>query len=369
MGLFNRSKKDRDTDKNREQSIIDEVEYTDKDSLLYGDSIYEEEDKPDEEEIINDIYENTVDNTNESLYESNEIDNIYNEIEDDSSKETETICSKELKKKLSNIARNGCNIVVSGCIGSGVSTIAYNLAVTLANLGYKTLIVDFDTVDKQQSIISKEMFKALGCESVGIELAVNEKASLGKTVSAVRKNLYAIGYGAAVDSYDIETALKIENIPEFMSTAKAQFEFVVYDIPLDNIIKYAKSTVTLADKFLMVSEANTAGTMKFINRITNIEDENLLYMIISKSILLLNKYIDGCNIMGLKLGKVKYYTAYIDNIIENLAGEDIGIHTKSMGEIIEIPYAEYDDTWHKSGAFANSKSGEETYKKVLELAL
>ena len=369
MGLFSRSKKDKDTDKNREQSIIDEVEYTDKDSLLYGDSIYEEEDKSDEEEIINDIYENTVDSTNESLYESNEIDNIYNEIEDDNSKTAETLCSKELKKKLSNIARNGCNIVVSGCMGSGVSTITYNLAVTLANLGYKTLVVDLDTVDRQQSIISKEMFKALGCESVGIELAINDKASLGKTVSAVRKNLYAIGYGAAVDSCDMGTALKTANIPEFMSTAKAQFEFVVYDIPLDNIINYAKSAVTLADKFLMISEANTAGTMKFINRITNIEDENLLYMLLSKSILILNKYIADCNIMGLKLGKVKNYTTYVDNIIENLAGEDIGIHTKNMGETIEIPYAEYDDTWHKSGAFASSKNGEETYKMILELAL
>lgn len=369
MNLFSRSRKDKNTDIiNDENNITNEYDSSlnDRDSLLYGDSIYDEEDTPGDEEIIDDIYQSSADNTQENLYENSGIDSIYNEIEDDSNNSTETVCSNELKKKLSNIAKNGCNIVISGCTGSGVSTITYNLAVTLARLGYKTLIVDFDTVDRQQSIISKEMFKALGCNSVGLELAVNEKVSLGKTVSVVRKNLYAIGYGAAIDSYGMNTVLKTENIPEFMSTAKAQFEFVVYDIPLDNIIKYAKSVVTLADKFLVVSEANSSGTMKLINRITNIEDENLLYMIISKGILIINKYRDGCNIMGLKLGKARNYTTYVDNIIENLAGEDIGIHTKSMGEVIDIPYEDYDSTWHKSGAFANSKKGEEIYKKVLE---
>lgn len=329
------------------------------------DSVYEESENDDY------IYSNEEELSTEDVYADEEkaskMESVYEQYRDDNAEYSDITNEKTLVSKLNGLSASGCNLVVTGCTGSGVTTIAYNLGMILSRLGFLTLIVDFDTAERAQSYVSMDMYKCIGAESMSLERAINNGVPLGNVIGAVKKGLYAIGLGAAVDAYEIDQALKVEKIPEFMASAKSQFKFVIYDVPLDNIVSKTSNIATLADKMLMVMEASSSGVMKIINKITNIEDEALLDMILGKSIPVINKYTDDCSLMGTKVGKSKNVTKTMDGIVTNLAGEDIGIHFSDMGQSIEIPYdKEYDSMWYKRGAYCCSRSGEKVYKTMVD---
>lgn len=351
MSILNRLRKGKGIEENETPSIENEISVDEKDGS-----------------DIDSIYSSIYDDTDEGIkdvYEEEEEFDIYKAIENDADEciEYNNIKGADgIKEELKGLASAGCNIVVTGCTGSGVTTIAYNTASALANLGYNTLIVDLDTVDRAQSYISQEMYMALGTDSLGLEQVVNSDIQIAKVVRPVKKNLYTIGLGAAVDAYSLCNVIKIEKLSEFMASAKAQFNFVVYDINIDDAIGDASNVATMADKLLLVIEATSSGAMKVINRITNIEKDVILHMIMGKSIPVLNKYIAKSNIMGMRLAKAGDIKKYMDRIICNLASEDIGIHFEDMRDAASIPYnTEYDKMWYEKGAYSCTKNGANTY--------
>ena len=93
----------------------------------YNDVGYIEESNID---LFNDVYANDED-------ESNVQDTI--EIED-----------KQFKNVLKHLSRRGYTITFTGNHGCGTTTIACNTAYTLCKLGFKTLLLDLDTIRRNQ---------------------------------------------------------------------------------------------------------------------------------------------------------------------------------------------------------------------------
>lgn len=339
---------------------------TNEDTGAVEDELYDEDDI-----YSDDSTEALDDNLEEMLYDKeNEVGVGEYEAELYSSSDEEQavrVDTKELKKKLDSLARAGCNIVVTGCAGSGTSSVAFNLATMLSRLWYSTLLVDLDTVERAQSYISAKSYDALGTDSLSLERVVNSGASLGGEIGVVRKDLYIVGLGAAVDAYEIDQTVKLENIAQFMGTAKSQFSFVVYDAPLDNIIKHSKELATLSDKLLLVMEASTSGIMKTISRVTNIEDEVLLHTVFGKATPVFNKASEEATLMGKKFECGRQGAKQIDRLIISLAGKDIGLHIAGMNEPVDIEFSkDYDKFWYTSNTVCETKSGEETYIRVID---
>ena len=262
------------------------------------------------------------------------------------------------------------NIVVTGCCGCGNSTVAYNLAVVLAKLGFKTLIVDFDTVDRSLSYIGSDSYEALGLESMSLESAINQGVRLGSAIRGVRKGLYAIGLGAAVDAYSFEETVKVENIAKFMSDAKTQFEFVVYDIPLYTSLGKCTTAVSICDRLLLTSGANTSDIMKTITALTNIEDDTLLRMMFTKSTPVFTKMKQGGLVLGRKTTSEKDIVKHADAIIQWLAGEDIGVHFSDMNKAVSIKYDEkYDECWYRKPAVSCSKEISNDFLNLISRAI
>lgn len=349
-----------------------EEENDENDDAYDIDSAYEEDNT--EEAEPDDIY------ASEDVYESSEDvyagtnqqdDSIYDQISSsEESDEDYTVGSQSIREKLASTAKSGCNIVVTGCCGCGNSTVAYNLAVVLAKLGFKTLIVDFDTVDRSLSYIGSDSYGALGLESMSLESAINQGVRLGSAIRGVRKGLYAIGLGAAVDAYSFEETVKVENIAKFMSDAKTQFEFVVYDIPLYTSLGKCTTAVSICDRLLLTSGANTSDIMKTITALTNIEDDTLLRMMFTKSTPVFTKMKQGCLILGRKTTSEKDIVKHADAIIQWLAGEDIGVHFSDMNKAVSIKYDEkYDECWYRKPVVSCSKEISNDFLNLISRAI
>lgn len=349
-----------------------EEENDENDDAYDIDSAYEEDNT--EEAEPDDIY------ASEDVYESSEDvyagtnqqdDSIYDQISSsEESDEDYTVGSQSIREKLASTAKSGCNIVVTGCCGCGNSTVAYNLAVVLAKLGFKTLIVDFDTVDRSLSYIGSDSYEALGLESMSLESAINQGVRLGSAIRGVRKGLYAIGLGAAVDAYSFEETVKVENIAKFMSDAKTQFEFVVYDIPLYTSLGKCTTAVSICDRLLLTSGANTSDIMKTITALTNIEDDTLLRMMFTKSTPVFTKMKQGCLILGRKTTSEKDIVKHADAIIQWLAGEDIGVHFSDMNKAVSIKYDEkYDECWYRKPVVSCSKEISNDFLNLISRAI
>ena len=348
-----------------------EEENNENDDAYDIDSAYEEDST--EEAESDDIYasEDVYESSDEAYAGTNQQDDsIYDQISSEESEEDYTVGSQSIREKLASTAKSGCNIVVTGCCGCGNSTVAYNLAVVLAKLGFKTLIVDFDTVDRSLSYIGSDSYEALGLESMSLESAINQGVRLGSAIRGVRKGLYAIGLGAAVDAYSFEETVKVENIAKFMSDAKTQFEFVVYDIPLYTSLGKCTTAVSICDRLLLTSGANTSDIMKTITALTNIEDDTLLRMMFTKSTPVFTKMKQGCLILGRKTTSEKDIVKHADAIIQWLAGEDIGVHFSDMNKAVSIKYDEkYDECWHRKPAVSCSKEISNDFLNLISRAI
>lgn len=349
-----------------------EEEHNENEEAYDIDSVYGEDSTEDDES--DDIYaSDDVYESSENVYESTDSqdDSIYEQISSsDESEEDYTVGAQGIREKLESTAKSGCNIVVTGCCGCGNSTVAYNLAVTLAKLGFKTLIVDFDTIDRSLSYIGSDSYEALGLESMSLESAINQGVRLGSAIRGVRKGLYAIGLGAAVDAYSFDETVKVDNIAKFMSDAKTQFEFVVYDIPLYTSLGKCMTAVSICDRLLLTSGASTSDMMKTITALTNIEDDTLLRMMFTKSTPVFTKVRQGGLILGKKTASERDIVKQADAIIKWLAGEDIGVHFSDMNKAVSIKYDEkYDECWYRKPAVSCSKEISNDFLNLISRAI
>lgn len=372
IGKFFRQVKDNDSiiDKTRDnsgteytQENYDEYELDD----MYGSAEYESEHtekseyEEDEYSIYDDSYkdEEDIDEDSSGIYDSN-----------NSQDEDIAVDNKKIKSILDGIARSGCNIVVSGVGGSGVSTVSYNLATVISRLGYNTLIVDLDTEQRAQSYISEASYKSVGVDCINLEKVINNELDAGRSCSYIKKNLYMLTLGAATDAFKINDTIDRSKMDRFIGQVKSTFDFVIYDTPIENIVDFDSSIAALADKLLLVVDSSTWGVMKTISYLFNIEDDSVLNIFFRKASLIFNRVNDKNDIVGKKIPIKKIDKELVDtmdNVVSQLTEGSVGYYFSEMSNVCHIPYdSSIPSTWFSNRSYAETSNGMDTMCRVIE---
>lgn len=313
-----------------------------------------------------DIYEDEANIEDTDSFNTNE--DIYSHEQEDAE---EAIDEKHLRKTLDSISRSGHSIVVTGCSGAGVSTVAYNTANTLSRLGYRTLIVDLDTEQKAQGYISTQAYESVDKDSADIERAINDLESVASVASLVKKNLYIITIGVAADAERFEDTINKNNIAEFMGMAKATFDFVVYDVPISNIIQGSNTLAIMCDTIIEVIDCSTWGIMKAIGVLFNIEDRMLLNVMFNKPKIVFNRVSNKNTLLG-KVFKPekKEWAKDVDGIAYQLMGEDIGVRFGDLGKASILRKNDnMDSYWYTRKAYSDTKDGVKEFVDILKETL
>ena len=274
--------------------------------------------------------------------------------------------NKQIKASFDAFAARGNSIVVTGFGGSGTSTVAFNLANTICNLGYTVLLVDMDTVNKAQSYISKDNYDAVYSESASIMTAVNSSSGINAYVSVVRQGFHLLTMGMGSDSIKPDKAFIKDKLNRFVQLAKTSHNFVIYDIPFEYAVGHLDAITYSADNIVMTIDSSNWGISKALLNICNIGSDDMEEMLFSRAQLLFNRYRGINKVLGKKVKKIKDITNVMDKKVKELMGEDIGYYFSDMhvcGTIRDDP--SFESGWFDEIQYSDTKKGFEMFMDIL----
>lgn len=218
-------------------------------------------------------------------------------------------------------AKNNCLLITSGQPGDGKTTIATNMAISLAAEQHKILLIDanfrkpaiaeifnidvsISSLDPEENPIDNEVNEDVQ-SSIGLSSILLGKASISeavKTTTIDYLNVLDCGVAPTMPSELIAG----KSMKEFIETAKQQYDYVIIDSP-PLIMSEAKSLARMADATILVFNAQN----------TKKDDATLAI----SELTLVKANILGCVLDSFKLLKgdnagaaVKTYQSYKDTM-------------------------------------------------------
>ena len=386
-----------------EETVEVEDEITENEDNTFDESEYEEdtEDEQFEEDVYEEPTDNTVDDTNiidDEDYNDNPA-GLDNEMKTDGGQQPEVEVkkkkglfggikkekpakpAKEVKKSskvgkvnikkiqegLKPFAMRGNSIVVTGCGGCGVSFTAYSIANVLNQLGYNVLLVDMDTENRTQTYITKSNFDSIGEDDAKLMSAINSTTSLSNHVSIAKEGLHLLTMGMATDTAPVKDLLHKEKLNRFVNVAKSNYNFVVYDMPIDDATNFLADITYTADNLLLVADASNWGLTKMMMKVCNISSDDMRDTFFNKAQLLFNRYRNLSTLFGKKVRQDTDIVKILDQRVEEIIGEDPGFYFSDMmlaGVINDDP--DIEDGWFGNTSFSDITKGQEIYLKLLE---
>ena len=152
-----------------------------------------------------------------------------------------------------NIQFSGSNLKVIAVSsvqpGEGKSTTSVNLAISLAKVGFKTLLIDADT---RNSVLSGT-FKSSEPYS-GLSNFLSDNASLTEVICTTDiEGLYVIPSGPVPPNPT--SLLQNSNFVNLLDTARSQFDYVIIDTPPVGLVIDAVIIAHYTDASLLVTAA------------------------------------------------------------------------------------------------------------------
>lgn len=277
------------------------------------------------------------------------------------------LSNQQIKKAFTAFAARGNSIVVTGCGGCGTSTVAYNLANVLCNLGYSVLLVDMDTENKTQSYISKDNYEAADPESASVMEAVNGSAGVNAYMSIVSQGFHLLSMGLASDSKKPTEAFNKERIARFANSAKTGHNFVIYDIPFEYATHHLEDVLYSADNIVITIDASNWGITKTLINMCNIGSDDMEETLFSKAQLLFNRYRGIDKLFGKKVKRIKDITKAMDKKLIELVGEDTGYYFSDLHICGSINYDDaFEDGWYNDVQYSDTKKGSEVFLQILK---
>ena len=193
-------------------------------------------------------------------------------------------------------------LAVTGDRGSGVSTIAANLAEAMALQGDTVVILDMDLEKRFQSVLFPNLTSAereFTNTQVGVYTVLNNPDMVEDVLVVVEDNLGLIGMSREDKYYlnrfadkNIDEIVTSHKILGALGVLKGLFDVVIIDYPIDYIEKYLESTIII-DKFVICVENSIPMIENILNiRFRNMFNNSDVYTrsIYDKSGLILNKF-------------------------------------------------------------------------------
>lgn len=294
-----------------------------------GKRVQREESKEDyiehdlDEKFGDDMYEN-----NESLYDIRGI----------SSSELD-----RLKKMLAELAMRRATYVFTGAQGSGSTTLAYCVAGEIARLGYSVLLVDADIKDRSLSYASKDIYDAMNFSdesSSALVKALYNPLKVDSYTAILSPGFHLLTLGLNYDANSISKIVTPQAFTKFTSIVKDKYNFIIIDIPFEELLAVGVDTGYIADRILLTTDSTTNGLLKTLIRMTNIPDEQARALMFGKSRIILNKYVKGNILMDKKAKRDMDILTKMDTIVEDVTGYDSEFKFRDLKISGTIPYNE-----------------------------
>lgn len=274
---------------------------------------------------------------------------------------------RKVKDALKPFASRGNSIVVTGCGGCGTSTIAFNLANIIQQIGYTVLLVDMDTEGRSQGYISKACYDSMDVDGSNLMSAVNSSTNMNSNATVVKKGFHLLTMGLATDVQPIEEQLHKEKIARFVSVVKTGYNFVIYDVPFKHSVNFLSDITFMCDNLVLITDASNWGVTKTMLAVCNIESDDMQDTIFHRAQLVFNRYRNLNKLFGLKVRTCDDIVKAMDRKVLDLIGDDIGLQFSRMsiaGIVNDDPM--YENGWYEDIQYSDTKKGQDVYIDLIE---
>lgn len=274
---------------------------------------------------------------------------------------------RKVKDALKPFAARGNSIVVTGCGGCGTSTVAFNLANIICQIGYTVLLVDMDTEGKSQSYISKACYDSMDVDGSNLMSAVNSSTNMNSNATVVKKGFHLLTMGLGTDILPIEEQLHKEKIARFVSVVKTGYNFIIYDVPFKHSVGFLSDITFMCDNLALVVDASNWGVTKTMLEVCNIDSDDMQDTIFHRAQLVFNKYRNLNKLFGLRVKTCDDIVRAMDKKVLDLTGDDVGLQFSRMsiaGILNDDPM--YENGWYDDIQYSDTKKGQDTYIDLIE---
>ena len=273
----------------------------------------------------------------------------------------------QVRQSLRPFAARGNAIVVTGCGGCGTSTVAYNLANIINQLGFTVLLVDMDTKGKTQSYISRANYESMEPEGANLMSAVNSSTGINKHISIVKNGFHLLTMGLGTDKATVNELLHKDKLSRFANLAKSDTDFIIYDIPFEDATGFLGDITYMTDNLVLVTDASNWGVTKTLLSVCNIGSDDMEAMIFNRAQLVFNRYRNLTKVMGKRVKSCDDITKVMDQKVLELLGDDPGFHFKDFhiaGIINDDP--DFENGWFDDVQYSDTKKGQDIFLDLVE---
>lgn len=282
----------------------------------------------------------------------------------------QNIGSKDIRKvkdALKPFAARGNSIVVTGCSGCGVSTVAFHLANIISQIGYTVLLVDMDTEGRTQGYISKASYDSMDTDGSNLMSAVNSSTNTNSNAVVVKTGFHLLTMGLGTDVQPIEEQLHKEKIARFVSVVKTGYNFVIYDVPFKHAINFLSDITFMCDNLVLVADASNWGITKTMLSVCNIDSDDMQDTIFHRAQLVFNRYRNLSKLFGLRVKTCDDIVQAMDRKVLDLVGDDIGLQFSRMsiaGIVNDDPM--FENGWYEDVQYSDTKKGQDIFIDLIE---
>jgi cellulose biosynthesis protein BcsQ len=277
------------------------------------------------------------------------------------------LTDEQVRAILDVFANRGNAIAVTGCSGSGVSTVAYHLANIIFRLGYTVLLVDMDTEGKSQAYISKDNYKAVDQHSSNLMAALKSSYGVDAYISVVQPGFRLITMGMGAEPVNLEKMIEVNKLQRFMNTVRTSHNFVVYDLPFRYAVGCASEIVFTVDNLVMVVDSSNWGITKAMLNICNIDSDDVMDVIFNKAQIVFNRFKGINRFAGRRVRNLRGVLRLMDVMVEELEGTPVGYKFESLPISGVVPYKdEFELGWYGTKQYSNTPEGSKIFIDLLK---
>ena len=281
-----------------------------------------------------------------------------------------------IKELLNSYSERGMSLVITGHKCSGKTTIAYNLANIISNMGYTVLLVDLDTKGRGLSAITSQNYETIhtyNTQAMNVKKALGDKfGNIGNYIGVVTPTLHLLGTGLAADIVNLNGDKNQDSLIKCIDMLKTHYNIIIFDAPLEVLIEYTPGILYTSEQLLIASEYSNYGALATMIDFCNIGDEDIVDTIFNRGKVCLTKADSDVtySIMG-KASKTKLdYFRNIDKELQSLLGITPPIKFENLKFCGAIPYDKRNDNyWYSSYSLSDTPEGKELYLYILKNVL
>lgn len=278
--------------------------------------------------------------------------------------------TQKLQTILNTFRNRGSSLVVTGTPCSGVSTLVFNLANIVSDLGYTVLIVDMDTVNRTQAYMNKTAYESvhsLDPENASLKQALNASNSgISKYASIIKPGFHILTMGLGGDIVIGEKLAPKQKLARFSSSVRNNYNFIIYDMPFDVATNYASDITYTADNVVLACEASNHGVMGLMLAMCNIDSEDMQEVMFTRSQLCFTKYTEFKRILDCNISNARDILRRLDMEVNSLLGIDPEYYFSNLSICGIMDYnTEYENSWFSTKAYSDSPNGKLEFIKLL----